>query len=581
MAYSLPELVGPITASSLGVEPLAAWGMGYPYSMSFSSDMEFMGIETTSGKSIYNTYSGAPVPFDENLWNKIFPYGSLFINNTLGGLSLTKDGEIILKVDGISSYSLSPGQQYLAGFDPEKGTLTVYDTQNGQAVDVLDLQNQEECLSENWEGKMSPSVNYLGITDSGKSLAIACGDLSKLTIYDIDGTKRLTFDLGAAGLEFSPGSLRFSPDGTYLAGFNLDHSKTYTWKTSDGSFIGSLGGDQYPRGLKDIWFSPDNSKMLAGSWGGQVILQDIQNPGDVYMLHPEAPNPVDLDFSPVGSQLLVPFPEHFVLLDPATGVILEDVLSEEKGSKYGNCQEFVFSAGGAKLACLASRLLVWQTQDLTYPLDAGQGGEGLKEIAALQAMALVRDNLLILDIQTWKPIDSILLSEKSSRTYDFSPDGKLLALGEYGKAKILSRKEGKKYKEIEELAVENPTLLRFSPDGSRLAVIDGTSLHLFATITWEPVGVWDNEFSIRAGASFIDDLTPGLFELAFSPDSSLLAKGSGDDIHLRSADSGKLLISLPGHTSFVTALAFSPDDQLLASLSWDGTLRLWGIPTIE
>ena len=53
-----------------------------------------------------------------------------------------------------------------------------------------------------------------------------------------------------------------------------------------------------------------------------MILADISHPEDVYMLHPEAPEAMDLDFSVDGSQLLVPFREHFALIDPASGKIL-------------------------------------------------------------------------------------------------------------------------------------------------------------------------------------------------------------------------------------------------------------------
>jgi WD40 repeat protein len=287
---------------------------------------------------------------------------------------------------------------------------------------------------------------------------------------------------------------------------------------------------------------------------------------------------VDLDFSPNGSQLLIPFREHFVIIDPATGKIYEDVFLEEQYSKYSNCEEFIFTADGTQLVCLASRLLVWQTADLSNPLNAGETGEGLKEFPALQAMALIRENLLLLDKGTWKPIDTILLSDRSSKTYDFSPDGKLLVLGEYGNVKVFIRKEGKKFKEIEELAVGSPYLLRFSPDGSRLAVIDETTLRLYDTKSWEQVGVWEDEFPTSAGLSFMDYLHPGLFELEFSPDSSLLVTGSGDDVHIRSAESGKLLLSLPGHNSFVSDMAFSPDGTILASISDDGSVLLWGIP---
>jgi tetratricopeptide (TPR) repeat protein len=66
--------------------------------------------------------------------------------------------------------------------------------------------------------------------------------------------------------------------------------------------------------------------------------------------------------------------------------------------------------------------------------------------------------------------------------------------------------------------------------------------------------------------------------VAFSPDSQLLASGSGgrwrgdNTVRLWRVETGELLSTLEGHTSGV---AFSPDGELLASGSADQTVQLW------
>jgi WD40 repeat protein len=72
--------------------------------------------------------------------------------------------------------------------------------------------------------------------------------------------------------------------------------------------------------------------------------------------------------------------------------------------------------------------------------------------------------------------------------------------------------------------------------------------------------------------------------VAFAPDGSLLAFGSGREVKLADPGTGRVLRVLPGHQGsrhqdIVTAVAFSPDGTVLATGCVDGSAHTWDVHT--
>jgi WD40 repeat protein len=66
--------------------------------------------------------------------------------------------------------------------------------------------------------------------------------------------------------------------------------------------------------------------------------------------------------------------------------------------------------------------------------------------------------------------------------------------------------------------------------------------------------------------------------VAFSADGKLIAAGGSDArVDLFQAADGKIVRSMPGHTSTVTALVFHPAGNILVSAGKDRTIRLWNL----
>ncbi len=150
--------------------------------------------------------------------------------------------------------------------------------------------------------------------------------------------------------------------------------------------------------------------------------------------------------------------------------------------------------------------------------------------------------------------------------------------------------------------------VKFSPDGTRLAVASDLGILLYDTKTYDKPDllkghtgrIWGVAFSPdgKMLASVGKDSTLRLWDVntgwqirkiaaplypkvnvAFSPDGTIIASGGLENFSLWNTDTGKHLRTLSGHTSILNDVAFRPDGNMLASACDDQTVHLWDANT--
>ena len=154
----------------------------------------------------------------------------------------------------------------------------------------------------------------------------------------------------------------------------------------------------------------------------------------------------------------------------------------------------------------------------------------------------------------------------------FSPNGEVLAIGQWREDSVLSLWDVIKQEWLVEMGAEDKwhklrsgRCVEFTPDGKKV-------LYPMADFSGVMLRCLDESEQIQEFVGHTDQVT----DAAISRDGHLIATASNDGtVMVWELGSLRHPMTLTGHTEPVGAVAFSPDGTLIASGSRDNTLRIW------
>ncbi|MEJ2708094.1 MAG: WD40 repeat domain-containing protein [Anaerolineales bacterium] len=555
--------------------------------------------------------------------------GDVLVVQTSLGLYLYQRAnlETIAFLAGVEDFLLAPDTRVLAGAFRD-GTVELWQVEDGKSLVTLPYSLDEsnapsggEFFFEAAPGEPLPGVRAMAFSGDGSALAVSYRD-NRIGLWNTSNGERVHLMASnvapaAFKLAFSPGGEFLATGGSAVAVWRLETGELQTripnagdiseqpfspsserlvtadegfvlvWKVSDGSLDQSFG-----TGLSwaSAEFTPDGKHISVNS-GEQVRrLSDgkqLTQPA-INALQPPLPTqaaPFEADreaLRTVGhynSLFGVQFSgseSAFVWGADEQSLYWIDLFSDhvfQVDLPEALMNPAVLSPDGSSLvACTQSALwrveLVDQTQERLgackasgYLAFAPQGDVLARASGTLVDLLRMPSGELEHNLQgSLLPVNVLAIDE----------DGELLAAGtdtQRGGAQILLWS-------LEPPAIQRRlnvpsfgvTNLAISPNKDVLASGGGDDKIRF----WRISDGWMLKVEAVQGE---------VASMAFSPDGRLLAVGLWrGPVQILSVPDGALLASLEGHASAVSDIVFTSDGKALFTVSYDGTIRAWGLP---
>ena len=473
--------------------------------------------------------------------------------------------------------SYFPGNNTALAYSPDGGTMALASglPVGSSTVRFIDVATNKERTAERLSGHRA-IITTLAYSPDGKRLATGSADQT-IQIWNLQ-TKKV--ELTLTGHHGFVTAVRFSADGQRCYSAGADHTVN-VWNLTTGEAIFTLRG--HTDLVTGLLLTPDTEKLITSSGDGtiRVWANDIKS--------------------------------YRAL----------NLFSDAKTEK-GRVSLFVAALAGNKLRPY-----------LVPSLSLSPNG---RELAAIVVGPDGKGTIEVRSTDEQSPEHRVFATEYSAQSLSccaFSPDGSLLAAGSgsFLNAFVLAFSRGHAIRKASDVLIWDPRSqqlarklsghdfeifsMTFSATAGLLAtgdtagavnvwkLADGERQSLFAGNKEPAVDVcFSSDARFVASASPFEDvvrvwevatgketLLPAAFPtaVAFSPDGTQLAIGSGSFLADRSTAHGEVTIldwrraeprvTLRGHTQFVRRIFYTAGGTRLWSIGFDGAARLWDLKT--
>ena len=510
----------------------------------------------------------------------------------------------------VYSIAFTPsGQQLISGSYDKKIIIWQLQAISGQKPDIT-KDPSADLFQKQQEFAAPDKVKAISISPDGNTVASG-GDDNDITLWELNSGKKLK-TLSQHREPISERGLAFSPDGHYLASGSYDDT-AIIWQLDTGKPVQVLTG--HTGDVNKVSFSAGGKSLATASEDKTLRLWEVATgkPQRVFNGHQNTVWTV----SWFGDYLVSGSDDRTIRLwDSSSGVSLRVLQGHESG-----VQDLALHGGSLWSASNDGTARRWPLSlpfQQAWQLPSEPASTVITPDLTHVAIGFANGTLALYDGKKPDPVwHKTAVHSKDIQRMSVSRDGSLLASGSFDNTaklwQIHNTEKGISLEETQTLAGHKDAIhaLAFSPDAKTLATASYDSrIGLFDLDKSKPARFinpahqghvnsveFDNSGKQLVSSGFEDrslklwnlQNTPptslnfpiandSLLWASISPDNQkLVSVGRDQSVDVYDSQSTQPLYHLTGHESTVYRAIFASDSQQVATVSNDGTVKVWGL----